>query len=458
MNIKKEISTALKWLFATLLVMWLLTIFYFWRNGMSPDLSIQLLPKLTTGFATSSLNFWIYLCLPYLIFLWLRYLILSFRRQNSTTFLKRLLLTSLVPLAVITGAYQIYKFADQEIDWKKALAARDFQVFNHFAKDGKFRGVHFVPARQPATEHFLPLVKNNIEWIALHTFAWQRTPTSDSLKTPPVNDAGWSKKDSSVLETANFAQKHGIRTFLQPQILIENNPKDTLLFVHFDHDSLWQKWSKDYRQFILQQAKIARQTNIELFSIGTTLPQLTRSHPDFFVQLIDSVRTIYNGKIIYTADWQTEFDDLTFWKQLDYIGIQAGFSLSDEKNPDVKNLRTAWQPYFENIKTLQKEVNLPVIFTKIGYKSTEEAAANPLQKTGGFGQMFQEISIETQRNCYLAFFETFWQEPWFAGAFFFDWRANYERAGGETGNGFSPQNKEAEKILEDWFSKAYGMQ
>jgi hypothetical protein len=449
-NLKTELKTATKWLLATLVLMWVLTILYFHSNQMSPWQTLQLLPNMTFQFAKTAM-FWFYLLLPYGLFIWLRFLVRSFKNQGQTAFFKKLLLTTTLPLFAFFIISKIVEISNAEVDWKSEIAQRDFQVYNHFEKDKKLRGVHFVPARNPETKHFLSLVKNNIEWIALTTFAWQQTPESDSIKMPPLNEFGWSKKDSSIFKTVKFAKKHGIRTFLQPKILIENSKNTATQDIHFENDTLWQNWSTDYQNFILQQANIAQKSGVDVFCMGTELSQLTMAHPDFFENLIDSIQLIYQGKITYAADWQTEFTALPFWTKLDYIGIQAGFSLTDNKKPSIATLKEAWQPHFYKIKTLQQQVDRPVFFTEIGYKSTEDAAFEPRQKAGGLAGMFQKVSTRTQANCYHAFFESFWQKSWFAGAFFVDWRANYERAGGRDSPGFSPQNKEAEVILGKWF-------
>ena len=453
-NFKKELKTAAKWLIATFLMMWILTILYFYSNQMSPWQTLQLLPNMTFQFAKTG-KFWFYLFLPYGIFLWLRFLVRSFKSEDRNAFLKKLLLTTALPLSLFFIISKIVEISNQEVDWKSEIAKRDFQVYNHYKKDRKLRGVHFIPARHPETDHFLPLVKNNIEWIALTSFAWQETPKSDSIRMPPLNELGWSKKDSSIFKTADFAKKNGIRTFLQPKILIENTQNTGTQSLHFDNDTLWQNWANSYQQFIIQQANIAQQAGIDAFCIGTELAQLAAIHPTFFENLIDSVRLIYRGDLTYAADWQTDFTALQFWKKLDYIGIQAGFSLTDKEKPSVAILKERWQPYFDNIESLQQQVNRPVLFTNIGYKSTENAAFKPQQKASGLAGMFKKVSTQTQANCYRAFFESFWEEEWFAGAFFVDWRANYERAGGADSPGFSPQNKEAEVVLGKWFSKEY---
>jgi hypothetical protein len=280
-NLKTELKTATKWLLATLVLMWVLTILYFHSNQMSPWQTLQLLPNMTFQFAKTAM-FWFYLLLPYGLFIWLRFLVRSFKNQGQTAFFKKLLLTTTLPLFAFFTISKIVEISNAEVDWKSEIAQRDFQVYNHFEKDKKLRGVHFVPARNPETKHFLSLVKNNIEWIALTTFAWQQTPESDSIKMPPLNEFGWSKKDSSIFKTVKFAKKHGIRTFLQPKILIENSKNTATQDIHFENDTLWQNWSTDYQNFILQQANIAQKSGVDVFCMGTELSQLTMAHPYFF--------------------------------------------------------------------------------------------------------------------------------------------------------------------------------
>ena len=62
------------------------------------------------------------------------------------------------------------------------------------------------------------------------------------------------------------------------------------------------------------------------------------------------------------------------------------------------------------------------------------------------------MSQETQLNCYNAFFETFWQEDWFAGVYIWKWGVNHERTGGDGSHFFTPQNKPAQNAMARWFA------
>jgi len=419
---------------------------------MTPWQTTQLLPGMTWQ-ALFFWQFWLALFTPYLLFLWIRDLMRSFKRNNRIDFLKRFALTTLLPISGLFFISKIKNIEQQKVDWTKEIAARNNQVLNLFKEDGMFRGVHFQPARRPADTSFLHLVKNNVEWINLTSYAWQESLQSDTIKMPPLNESGWSKKDSANLKTVNFARKFGIRTLLAPQLLLEQDKEATTNDLVFKTDSLWQNWANSYQQFILQQAKIAATAKIEAFCIGIEFSQLTHSHPIFFENLIDSIRYIYKGQLIYAANWDTEFEKLQFWDKLDYISIQAGFSLVEQEEPTLEELKNNWKTHFEKIKAIHQKTNRPVLFTKIGYQSRVDAAYQPFSKKGDFFSGFKKLSLKTQQLCYQAFFETFWQKDWFAGAFFYHWKAKYERAGGEEDADFSMQNKSAEAVLKEWFCK-----
>jgi hypothetical protein len=64
-----------------------------------------------------------------------------------------------------------------------------------------------------------------------------------------------------------------------------------------------------------------------------------------------------------------------------------------------------------------------------------------------------QVNFEAQKNTTQALLETFWNEDWFAGGFVWKWFHHHERSGGENDSQFTPQNKPAEAILKDWYSK-----
>ena len=83
---------------------------------------------------------------------------------------------------------------------------------------------------------------------------------------------------------------------------------------------------------------------------------------NFWNHLIKEIKKVYTGKLTYAANWDN-YENVTFWKKLDYSGIDAYFPLSDAKTPSLQNCFIGWESHFKMIKNLSKEVNKPVIFT-----------------------------------------------------------------------------------------------
>lgn len=107
-------------------------------------------------------------------------------------------------------------------------------------------------------------------------------------------------------------------------------------------------------------------------------------------KLIKSVREVYKGKLTYAANFDN-YQEVAFWKQLDFIGINAYFSLrnansSYENNDELKEqLKDGWESVFSNIEsyTIKRKLkDKPLLFTELGYISRENATIEPW---AGFG-------------------------------------------------------------------------
>ncbi|MEZ4779733.1 MAG: glycoside hydrolase, partial [Flavobacteriaceae bacterium] len=85
----------------------------------------------------------------------------------------------------------------------------------------------------------------------------------------------------------------------------------------------------------------------------------------------------------------------------------------------------------------------PVLFTEYGYRSMDFAGKKPWDSN----YQLSSINMEVQSNLLEGLYQEIWQEPWFAGGFIWKWFIAHEKAGGNTDNQFTPQNKPAEQIV-----------
>jgi len=137
-----------------------------------------------------------------------------------------------------------------------------------------------------------------------------------------------------------------------------------------------------------------------------------------------------------------------FWDELDYIGIDAYFPLTQSSTPSVAELEEAWMVHKVAIEELSLDFNKPVLFTEFGYKSSAGCCKNPWEEDRDGA-----VDMRCQRNGYEALFATFWKEEWFAGGFLWKWFPDDENSGGVGNNRFTPQNKLAEQVIQEYYGR-----
>lgn len=182
--------------------------------------------------------------------------------------------------------------------------------------------------------------------------------------------------------------------------------------------------------------------------IGTELRSTVDGHLDQWRRIIKEVRAVYDGKLTYAANWYAEFEEIAFWDELDYIGIQAYFPLSDAPDPTVEQLLAGWRDPLRQIETVQRKFDKPVVFTEVGYRSAAGAAGKPWEWPRRDEAV--EVDLDLQARCYEAFFRTFWARPWVAGVYWWKWFPADRRAGAPDTD-FTPQNKPAEAVMARWY-------
>jgi hypothetical protein len=285
-------------------------------------------------------------------------------------------------------------------------------------------------------------------------FGWQSDYDSPEFQMKTGGGVLWGETDQGIRHTTLLARKRGIKTMLKPHIWLRNRHDGKWrsdIEMHSEKD--WQSWFAHYRQFIVHYAMLADTLGIEALCIGTELHQTTRQRENDWREIIKAVREVYNGKLIYAANWYKEFEEIKFWDALDYIGIQAYFPLTSEENPEVEDLIKGWDTHLKKIEKLHKQTGKPVAFTEVGYRSMSDAAIEPWKwPERGAEQNASNLDLRTQKNCYQALFQTFWDKPWFAGCYIWKWFPNSGR--GDGAKGFSPQNKPAQVVLAEWYGLA----
>ena len=317
------------------------------------------------------------------------------------------------------------------------------------------RGVSWVAGRESVVkEDFQPLVKNHVNWIVQTPFGWQREFNSPAIRMATDGRVMWGERDAGLETTTRLARQLGIKTLLKPHIWMR--PSSTGKWrsdIEMGSEEDWRSWFEDYRKFILHYAKFAQKNGIEALCIGTELHQTVVKREKEWRKIISEIRQVYDGKLTYAANWYREFEELKFWNELDFIGIQAYFPLAKKEDPTLEELKNGWLSHMEAIEDVSKKYNKPVVFTEIGYRSDANAAIKPWEWPARRSrEIANEQDLQTQANCYEAFFQIFWKKEWVAGAYFWKWFPKSRSSPATRDKRFTPQGKPAEQVMAKWYS------
>ena len=309
----------------------------------------------------------------------------------------------------------------------------------------RLNGVCLVAPPDPLSpEDMLPVQEIGANWVAVVPYAFSY---GDGDPRISYNNARqwWGERKEGVVATIQYAHDAGLNVMLKPHVWVRGQgwPGDFTL----DSEEKWQQWEKEYASYLSTITQIADSMNVAMLCIGTEYRHAVVERPAFWKHLIHEIRQTYSGKLTYAANWDN-FEKIAFWGELDYIGIDAYWPLCERRTPTFATLAEGWEAPFQQIKGIHQQYQKPVLFTEYGYESRDYVAR-------GHWQSSEEgvVNMEAQRRAYQVLYDTFWDQPWFAGGFLWKWFPNHEEAGGDDHTGYTPQNKPALAVIKKTYQR-----
>lgn len=308
---------------------------------------------------------------------------------------------------------------------------------------GKINGMSLEsPANPVDSTDFAPLRSLHINAIAIIPYAFSR---NGEPKVYFNNERQWwGERIEGVAELIDIAHSHHFMAMVKPHVWMHH---DWIGDYKLDSKEEWTEWEKSYSKYILAYAEMAQEHHAEVFCIGTELKFAADSRSAYFRSLITRVRKVFYGKVTYAANWDS-YQKITFWDDLDYIGINAYFPLSQKDNPDLKELEMAWKPIIATLDSFRLKFGKPILITEIGYRSVNKAAGNQWDLNN------EPSNDSLQSKAYEAFFATLYPKQWIQGAFLWKWEFDTD---GEDRTAklttYTPQGKPAKDIISTYFRK-----
>lgn len=304
----------------------------------------------------------------------------------------------------------------------------------------KIAGITVVATRDSLrTESLQPYLQLNSTHTAVVPYGFVRDATSPRV-VYNTQWQWWGEKLDGTANTIRTLQSRDQKVMLKPQIWVRGAYTGTIAP---RDEAGWQVLEESYTDFILAFAKIAAAENVAIFCMGTEWDAFAKARPAYWKSLIQQVREIYSGKLTYAANWDS-YVEIPFWAELDFIGIDAYFPVSDAKTPSIEASIRGWQQHLPGIKTLSDSLGRSVLFTEYGYRSMDYAGRRPWES----GMEDVVANNQAQVNLLEAFYREVFPQPYVAGGFL--WKYHLE-AGRSHPTRYSPQEKPALKTVADHY-------
>jgi hypothetical protein len=278
------------------------------------------------------------------------------------------------------------------------------------------------------------------DWIQISPFGFQKDVTR-----PELSFHDFTATQSAYLDSLRAL---GFHFLLKPDVWSRQFWSGDVWRgdIRMSSEEDWEKWFQAYRDYILHYAQLAQEQRIEMFCIGLEYVAATAERPQDWRSLIGEVRGMYSGPITYAAHGIAEAESLSFWSELDAIGVNLYPDLCEVPVASAEQLQAAWKPVILRLESLSKKWKKPIVLTEIGFSSTSSAANDPWR----WVRDGEPVDEKEQAFCYEAAFRALWDQPWLRGIYWWKWFIEPE-AGGPNDNGFTPQGKEAAQVLARWY-------
>lgn len=243
--------------------------------------------------------------------------------------------------------------------------------------------------------------------------------------------------DEELKEMIGYARVLGLKVMIKPTV----NPEDGIWRAHinfFDIDvpcePKWADWFASYTDYQLHYAKIAAETESEMFIVGCEMVQTERREQEWR-ELIDNVRHVYSGLVTYNTDKYQEAN-VKWWDAVDVISSSGYYPLGD------------WENQLDRIEKIIKPYNKPFFFAEAGVPSRTGSAAIPNDWS-----LEGAINLEEQAAFYEDMFKKTAKRDWVRGFGLWDWKALLypEGKAGEDSD-YAVFGKPAERVIKDFYN------
>jgi hypothetical protein len=262
--------------------------------------------------------------------------------------------------------------------------------------------------------------------------------SSDSYRTM------LTPKDGELGDLIDEAHRLGLKVLLTPKVDIAEGQ-------HWNRGdighsfTLWhiKRWFKFYHRFVAHYLKLAKKHNVEMFSISYDLFTMVH-YEHYWKKLLVRSRERFGGEIVATVRGGSGEEIQAGWlDHVDSIAVIPDYDIF-HANPTVASVKEGWKRFRKFFLYVSRLWNKNLVLSDVSYCSVfNNRYCSRDSNPNGKDQ-------EAQAIYYQGLMESFQEEKWFRGVFFFNWAAD-PRFGGPNNNCMTPRGKAGEAYLRELF-------
>ncbi len=291
-----------------------------------------------------------------------------------------------------------------------------------------------------------------------------------SHTTRQYRDFSITPNDHHVYQIIEYMHSVGLNVTLRPMIETEDGNGRLQVWFAGDRDSRipgrfsdhWKRWFESMCLRSIHYARIAQEMGCARYGLDSELDRTVGQHENW-KQVIAAVREVFDGAVTscHTThtriiDWEKELENPDhWWRDLDHLEFSCYEPGAVRPDTPLEEMVEQLVPIRNRFRALAHAYGKPIAFGECGCTSTNGGATCPSSWSGTSGTGCYDG--EEQARYLEAVLTLFWEEPWWAGIYWWKWDEHVERpqfAGDPAGDkGFTVVGKPAMKVMERFFGR-----